>query len=239
MSCGAILLDGCSQRLVGRDRCCPADRGRPASSASDSIASMAGCICSWPNITAPSMTSSDSTSASDSTMSTASLVPATTRSSCDSLSSLTVGFSKYWPSLIADSRAADRAQERQSRQRQRRRRAEHRRDVRIDLRVHRQHRRDHLDVALKAVREQRPDRPIDEPRRQRLLLARAPFALEEAARDAARGIGLLLVVDGERKEVASVDVLLLADGRDEHDGVGHIDDDGAVGLARDRRPFRS
>ena len=73
--------------------------GLPASATSALIASIATCICWWPNITAPSITSSDSSAASDSTISTALAVPATTSSSCDSLSSLTVGLSRYWPSL--------------------------------------------------------------------------------------------------------------------------------------------
>ena len=45
------------------------------------IAWITGCMCSWPKVTAPSMTSSVSSCASDSTISTPSLVPATTRSS--------------------------------------------------------------------------------------------------------------------------------------------------------------
>ena len=55
-----------------------------AFSASLMIASMTGWKCLWPNMTAPSMTSSASSLASDSTISTASSVPATTRSSFDS-----------------------------------------------------------------------------------------------------------------------------------------------------------
>jgi len=57
--------------------------GLAAFSASSQIALMATCICSWPNTTAPSMTDSGSICASDSTISTASAVPATTRSSFD------------------------------------------------------------------------------------------------------------------------------------------------------------
>ena len=55
----------------------------PASAAKALIASIAVRMCLWPNITAPSMTSSDSTLASDSTISTALAVPATTSSSCE------------------------------------------------------------------------------------------------------------------------------------------------------------
>ena len=112
--------------------------------------------------------------------------------------------------LVADPRAADRAEERETRQRECSGSPEHRRDIRIDLGVHREHRRDHLHFALKPIGEQRPNGAIDETRRQRFLLARAALALEEAARDAARGVGLLLVIDGQRKEIASAHVLLLA-----------------------------
>ena len=74
--------------------------GRPASFASDRIASIAICICSWPNITAPSITSSDS-------IFRLAIRPSAPRPWCrrrrgradDSLSSVAVGFSRYWPSL--------------------------------------------------------------------------------------------------------------------------------------------
>ncbi len=59
------------------------------------MASITGWKWRWPNITAPSITSSESSLASDSTMSTASEVPATTRSRALSFSSSMVGFSTY------------------------------------------------------------------------------------------------------------------------------------------------
>ena len=59
------------------------------------MASITGWKWRWPNITAPSMISSGSSFASDSTMSTASPVPATTSSSALSFTSSTVGFSTY------------------------------------------------------------------------------------------------------------------------------------------------
>ncbi|CFV98509.1 Uncharacterised protein [Bordetella pertussis] len=62
------------------------------------MALMAACICSWPNTTPPSMISSDSCFASDSTISTAFSVPATTRSILDDFSCVAVGLSTYWPS---------------------------------------------------------------------------------------------------------------------------------------------
>ena len=71
--------------------------GFPASAASASIASIARCICLWPNITALSITDSGSTFASDSTISTAFLVPATTRSRCDFAACPKVGLSTNSP----------------------------------------------------------------------------------------------------------------------------------------------
>src|SRR6185312_6153234 len=59
----------------------------------------------------------------------------------------------------------------------------------------------HLRLVAEARRKERPDRPVDEPRDQRLLLRGTALALEEAARDLAGGEGLLLVVDGEREEI--------------------------------------
>ena len=75
---------------------CAKSRGSLAAfSASWMMAWITGWMCRWPNITAPSMISSDSSLASDSTISTASWVPATTRSSWLSFISSMVGLSTY------------------------------------------------------------------------------------------------------------------------------------------------
>ena len=71
--------------------------GLPPSSTSSSMAAIAVCICSWPKTTAPSITSSASWWASDSTISTAASVPATTRSSRLELIWLVLGLSTYSP----------------------------------------------------------------------------------------------------------------------------------------------
>ena len=102
---------------------------------------------------------------------------------------------------VADARGADRAVERNAGERQRRRDADHRRDVGIDFRIDRHDRRDDLDFVVEAVREQRPDRAVDQARGQHLLLRGPALALEEAAGNLAGGVGLLDVVDGEREEV--------------------------------------
>src|SRR5271167_2583371 len=72
--------------------------GLPASATSSLMALIATCICSWPNITAPSMTSSSRPLASDSTIRTPSSVPATTRSSFDCANCEVVGLRTYLPS---------------------------------------------------------------------------------------------------------------------------------------------
>ncbi len=62
------------------------------------IAWITGWKLAWPKVTAPSMTSSDSSCASDSTISTPSEVPATTSSSWLRFVWSAVGLRMYWPS---------------------------------------------------------------------------------------------------------------------------------------------
>ena len=138
---------------------------------------------------------------------------------------------------IADARAADRAVERNAGQRKRRRCADHRRNVGIDLGIDGEHRRDDLHFVVEALGEERPDRPVDQPRRQRLLFRRAPFTLEEAAGNLARGVRLLLVVDGQREEVLAGPRILRRDSGDEHDGVVEAHERRARGLAGDLAGF--
>src|SRR6516225_5579955 len=81
---GAAVSDTCSSR-----------GSFAAFSASLMMASITGWKWRWPNITAPSITSSLSSFASDSTINTASCVPATTRSSWLSVISSSSGLSTY------------------------------------------------------------------------------------------------------------------------------------------------
>ena len=88
---GDLARPGVERRMVRR---LAKSRGSLAAlSASLMIASITGWKPLWPNMTAPSMSSSDSSLASDSTISTASPVPATTRSSFDSVISSICGLS--------------------------------------------------------------------------------------------------------------------------------------------------
>ncbi len=134
---------------------------------------------------------------------------------------------------VADARRADGARKRNAGERDCSGSADHRGNVRIDLGIDRHHRRDDLHVVVEAVGKQRAQRAVDEPRRQRLLFRRTPFALEEAARDLASGVRLFLVVDGEREEVLSRLGGLGCDARDEHDRVAEAGHDRAGGLASD------
>src|SRR5262247_1768700 len=92
---------------------------------------------------------------------------------------------------------------------------------------------DHLGVAAPALGEQRTDRSVDQARDQRLALGRTTFALEIAARDAARGVELLDVIAGERQEVDAFLRLLGGDYGCEQLALAIGGDDGAVGLAGD------
>ena len=152
-------------------------------------------------MTAPSMISSESSLASDSTISTPSPVPATTRSRAESGRFVLQRVQDVLAVDIADAGGGDRAEERNAGDGQRRRGADQGDDVGIVLQVMAQHGADDLRLVAEAGREQRADRPVDEARGQHLLLGRPAFALEEAAGDLAGGEGLFLVVDGEREEI--------------------------------------
>jgi hypothetical protein len=141
------------------------------------------------------------------------------------------------PVEVSDARGADRARERNAGDRDGGRRADQRGNVRIDLRIDRHHRRDDLHFVVEAVREERAQRAVDQATGQRLLLRRASFTLEEAARDLARGVGLLLVVDGQGKEVLAGLGGLRGHARHEDDGVAEARQDRAPGLAGDLARF--
>jgi len=67
---------------------------------------------------------------------------------------------------------------------------------------------------------------------QRFALARAPFALEIAARNAAGSVKFFLIVDGQRQEVDAFLRLLGGDHRRQHRGLAVGRNNRAVGLAR-------
>ena len=135
--------------------------------------------------------------------------------------------------LVADPRGADRAEEGNAAHRQRRRGADHRDDVRIGLAIVGQHGRHDLRLVPEALWEERADRTIDQARGQRLLLGRTALALEEAARDLARGERLLLVVHRKREEVLPGLDASVRDRRAEHDGLSQRRQNRPVRLSGD------
>ena len=133
---------------------------------------------------------------------------------------------------VADAGGTDRAIERNAGNCQCCRSTNQCRNIRIDLRVARQDVDDHLDFVVEAVREQRPNRPVNQARGQRLLLGGTAFALEEAARNAAGSVDLLNVIDGQRKKILTRLGLILGNHGGQNNRVIHRDQYGAGGLAR-------
>ena len=138
----------------------------------------------------------------------------------------------------ADARGTDRALEGRAGYRQRGGGCHQRQDVGIVLHVVRQHGDDHLGFIAPAIDEQGTDRTIDQAGNQRFLFGRTPFALEIAAGNAARGIGLFDVVDGQRQEVDAFARRLRSDDGGEHDGLAVGGEHGAVGLTGDLAGFQ-
>ena len=202
--------------------------GLPTAFWSSSWRSMIGWSERWPNRMASAMTSSGRRLAPASTIMIASRVPATIRSSSESLSWLKVGLTTNSPSIrptrtdaigplngislivsAADAAIVPRMSG-------------------IVLLVGREDRDHELDVVLVALGEERPDRPVGLAGGQDGVLRRPRLALDEAARDLARGVHPLLEVDREREEVEA-GPRLGAVGRAEHHGVAVADGDGAAG----------
>ena len=140
---------------------------------------------------------------------------------------------------ITDARAADRSHEGDAGEGERGGGGDHRHDVRVILEIVRQHGGDDLGLAAEAFGKERPDRPVDQARDEGLVLARTAFALEIAAGDLSGGEGLLLVVDGERKEVDAHPLLPGGDDRGEHRGLAIGGDDRAIGLAGNLAGFKN
>src|SRR5438132_587753 len=96
--------------------------------------------------------------------------------------------------------------------------------------VRRDDRGDHLGLVVPPLGEQWPDRPINQTTRELLALRRLAFPLKVAARDLARGIGLLLIVHGQRKEIDVLLASLPSHGRGQHIRVAVRGQDRAIGL---------
>ena len=201
----------------------------PAFSRSSSIAATSFLISPWAMSSASSTSASLTPSAPHSTIRIASSEPETIRSISSSSSASSSGLTTKSPSSLPIRTAPTYFGDRDRRDRERRRGAVHRQDVvGVDV-VDRQRLADELGLVVPALGEQRPDRAVDHPRGQGRLLAGARLAAEERAGDLARGVVLLLDVDGQRQEV---DVAQVAHRRGAEDHrVAGAHDDGSARLA--------
>src|ERR1700720_320934 len=102
----------------------------------------------------------------------------------------------------------------------------------------RKHGDDDLGLVAPAFDEQRTDRAVDQTGDQRLLFGGTAFALEIAAGNAASGIGLFDVIDGQRQEVDAFARRLGGNDGGEHDGLAIGGEYGAVGLAGNLSGFK-
>ncbi len=137
----------------------------------------------------------------------------------------------------ADARRADRTLEGGAGNRQCRGGSDQRENVGIVLHVMRQHGDDDLGLVAPAIDEQGADRTVDQTGNQRFLFGGPAFALEVAAGNAARGVGLFDVIDGQRQEVDAVTGCLRGDDGGEHDGLAVSGEHGAIGLTGDLAGF--
>ena len=101
-----------------------------------------------------------------------------------------------------------------------------------------QHGRHNLDFVVEIIREERPQRTIDQTADQRFLFRRPAFALEEAARNATGGKSLFLVVHRQREEFLTRLHGFRANGGAKHDRIAVAGQHGAIGLARDLAGFQ-
>jgi len=140
---------------------------------------------------------------------------------------------------LPDANSAHRPHERERGEHQRRRRAVDAQNVVRRSEIRGQNGADHLHLVAKALRPERPNRPVDHPCGEDGTLGRAPLPLEKAARDLAGGVHPLLDVDREREEVCALARFHTALGRGEHHRVACADDDCAVRLLREVAGFEA
>ena len=105
-----------------------------------------------------------------------------------------------------------------------------RQHVGVILGVGGEHQGNDLRLVPPARGKQRTDGAVDDPAGEHFFLGRLAFALEEAAGNAARRVGVFAIVDRQRQEVDAFARTRRATGRHEHDRIAVTDDDGAVGL---------
>ena len=139
---------------------------------------------------------------------------------------------------LADAHRANRAVERDVGDAQRHRGAVDAGDIGIVLGVGRKHHGDDLGLAAEAFGKQRPDGPVDLAAGQDFALAGPPFALDEAAGNASRGVGVLAVINGEREKVDALARVGVGAGGGENNVVADAHNAGAMRLLRQFSGFK-
>ena len=160
--------------------------------------------CSWPKLRASATVSSETSSAPASTITMASSLAGD-----DDVqqAGLLLRDGRIGDELAieqADAHSGDRRGERQIGDERRGGSAGDGDDVGIVLAVGGKNRGDDLRFVAPGFGKQRAHRAVDQARRQNFALRGAAFALEEAAGNFARGIGVLAIVDGERQKIAVI-----------------------------------
>ena len=130
----------------------------------------------------------------------------------------------------ADAHRADRTGKRNIGEGKCNRRAVDSGNIRIVLGISRKHEGDDLGLGAEAFREQRTDGTINLTAGQNLALAHPSFALDEAAGNAASGVGVFAIVNGKRKEIDADAGLGVGAGGCENNGFANANNRGAVSL---------
>ena len=198
---------------------------RPAASASPMPSRMPFCA----TFSASSISPSEISSEPPSTMTIESAEPLTTRSMVENSSCWNVGLRIQFPSTRPTRTAPSGPFHGTVGEAERGRRGHHAEDVGIVLLVGGQHGHEHLDFVLEPLGEQRPDRAVDQPAGQNLLVGGPALTLEKPAGDLAGGVGLFAILDGEGEERKGGDVGRYGDGGEYH-RVAKADEGGAGGL---------
>ena len=103
----------------------------------------------------------------------------------------------------------------------------------VVLRIGREHHGDDLSFVEEAFGKQRAHGPVDHAAGERFLFGHPPFALDVAARNLTRGVGVLAVIAGEGEKALVRFRLRRHAGADEDDRIAEPDDHAAAGLFGD------
>ncbi len=90
--------------------------------------------------------------------------------------------------------------------------------------------RDHLGLIAETIREERTDGAVDLAAGQNFFFAGPAFALDEAAGDAAAGVGVLAVIDGEGEKIDAFPGIGRGDCSGQNNGFARGHQCGARGL---------